>query len=542
MAYDTRRLSVIFLVQTALVSLGGVPCLAQDLAGKWEGTYSESRRVIVFAIDFESETKGTLQILGTQIPILAKRSEAGSVEIHTEGNDPTFLSGKQEGDVITGDLRYRATTLRFRMDREPSLPKPNSKAEAWRQDLEYAERKLLRLETSFTPASQQEFLGSMADLKASTTALDDSRLVVELARTLAAIGNAHTRLYLLRNRTDLRRLPIRVWWFRDKLHVVRTSPEQSHLLGCEVTRIATMPALRAKQMVAGLYAGSGGWRDYMSTYTLTSPEILYGANIAPGMESIRWELNCNGETRSVDLEPLPLKHSTAPVESWWDLAPGAPPTLQDGKSMAFPVLPVYLRHPDRPYWLEYLPDVAALYFQYNRSVSDPHHSITQFEKELLNAMNEHPKVALIVDLRFNTGGDGNVGRQMMDHLQAASTSRRVFVIVGRTTFSAGLFHAVQWKHWSKAIFVGEEPGDSLEFFAEGGNILLPNSKLTIHFANARHCYSAASKTPSSECFNELRVESLALGLPATNSFEQYLSGQDAAFAAIAADLKKNASK
>jgi hypothetical protein len=51
----------------------------------------------------------------------------------------------------------------------------------------------------------------------------------------------------------------------------------------------------------------------------------------------------------------------------------------------------------------------------------------------------HPKAALIVDLRFNTGGDGNVGRQMMDHLQAASTSRRVFVIVGRTTFSAGLF-------------------------------------------------------------------------------------------------------
>jgi hypothetical protein len=96
--------------------------------------------------------------------------------------------------------------------------------------------------------------------------------------------------------------------------------------------------------------------------------------------------------------------------------------------------------------------------------------------------------------------------------------------------------------WGKAIFVGEEPGDSLEFFAVGGNILLPNSRLTIHFANARHCYSAASKTPSSECFNELRVESLAIRLPATNSFEHYRSGNDAALAAIAADLRKNASK
>src|SRR5262249_16494256 len=215
----------------------------------------------------------------------------------------------------------------------------------------------------------------------------------------------------------------------------------------EVIRIAAMPALRAKQMVAGLYAGSDGWRDYMSTYTLTSPEILYGVHIAPRIESIHWELDCNGEMRSVDLEPLPLKHSSAPVESWWDLAPGAPPTLPEGRSMTLPALPLYLRHPERSYWFEYLPNAPPLYFQYNRSTSDPQYSIAQFEKELLNAMSSYPKAALIVDLRFNTGGDGSVGRQIMEDLQAASASRRVYVIIGRTTFSAGLFHAVQWKHW-----------------------------------------------------------------------------------------------
>ena len=103
-------------------------------------------------------------------------------------------------------------------------------------------------------------------------------------------------------------------------------------------------------MVAGLYAGSEGWRDYMSTYTLTSPEILYGTNIAPAMESIRWDLNCNGEALSVELKPQPLKRSTAPVESWWDLAPDAPPTLENGKSMSLPVVPVYLARPERSYW------------------------------------------------------------------------------------------------------------------------------------------------------------------------------------------------
>ena len=535
------RLSARFLIWFLLILLGCAPCFAQQLTGAWEGTYSESRRVIVFRIDFESETKGTLQILGKQIPITAMRTEGGGVEIRTEGNDPTIFLGKEQGNVITGELRYRAATLDFRMEREPPLPQPNSRAEAWRQDLDYAQRKLLRLETSFTPDSRRQFLDSMANLKASTPTVDDPHLIVGFARTLAAIGNAHTRLYLLRNRTDLRRLPIRVWWFRDKLHIIRSSAEQSHLLGCEVVRIATVSALRAKEMVGGLYAGSNGWRDYMTTYTLTSPETLYGADIAPSMESIRWELSCNGEARSVDLKPLPLKHSTAPVESWWDLVPTAPLTLQGGKAMTLPHVPVYLKHPERAYWFEFLPDVAALYFQYNRSASDVQHPIAQFEEELMKAMADRPKAALIVDLRFNTGGDGNIARQMMERVQSASTFRKVYVITGRATFSAGLFHAVQWKHWGKAILVGEEPGDGLEFFAEGGNILLPNSRLTIHFANARHCYSAASKTPSSECFNELRVESLAIRLPAANSFEQYRSGTDAAFYAIVTELKKAAS-
>jgi len=520
-----------------IVLLGCTPSVAQRLTGTWEGTYSESRRVIVFNMDFESEANGTLQILGKQIPIAAKTVEGG-VEIRTEDNDPTVFSGKQQGNVIAGELRYRATTLQFRMEREPLLAHPKSRDEAWQQDLDYAQRKLLRLETSFTPASRQGFLESIVNLKASVGTLDDPHLVVGLARTLAGIGNAHTRLYLLRNRTDLRRFPIRVWWFGDRLHIIRATPEQSTLLGCEVSRIAGVPALRAKQIVAALYAGSDGWRDYMSTYTLTSPEVLYGANIARSMESIRWDLKCNQEAMSADLKPLPLQRSTAPVESWWDLAPGAARTLEAGKEMTFATEPVYLRHPDRPYWFEFLPDLGVLYFQYNRAALDDQHPIAQFEEELTKAMTARPRATLIVDLRFNTGGDGNIARQMMTNVQNACAFRKVYVITGRATFSAGLFHAVQWKHWGKAIFVGEEPGDELEFFAEGGNILLPNSGLTVHFANARHCYSAASKTPSTECFMEVRVEPFSVALPASNSFEQYRSGRDAALETIVADLKR----
>ena len=109
------------------------------------------------------------------------RTEGGGVEIRTEGNDPTIFLGKEQGNVITGELRYRATTLDFRMEREPALPQPNSRAEAWRQDLDYAQRKLLWLETSFTPDSRDHFLASIANLRASTTTAGRFQ-----------IGNRHT--------------------------------------------------------------------------------------------------------------------------------------------------------------------------------------------------------------------------------------------------------------------------------------------------------------------------------------------------------------
>ncbi len=82
--------------------------------------------MIVFSIDFESETRGTLQILGKQIPITAKTTEGG-VEIRSEDNDPTVFLGKEQGNVIAGELRYRATTLHFRMEREPPLAHPKNR-------------------------------------------------------------------------------------------------------------------------------------------------------------------------------------------------------------------------------------------------------------------------------------------------------------------------------------------------------------------------------------------------------------------------------
>ena len=62
--------------------------------------------------------------------------------------------------------------------------------------------------------------------------LSDAEILMRMAAVVALSGNPHTRLYLLRNRTELRRLPVRLWWFNDGLYVVRARTDHRDLLGC----------------------------------------------------------------------------------------------------------------------------------------------------------------------------------------------------------------------------------------------------------------------------------------------------------------------
>src|SRR6266536_3659873 len=108
----------------------------------------------------------------------------------------------------------------------------------WREDLQFVVDTFLAQDRSFSPAARQRFRNVIAGLKKTLEVKTDEQIIVELAKAVALSRNAHTRLYLLRNRSELRRYPIRVWWFAEGLYVVRATPEYSELLGAKLLTIA----------------------------------------------------------------------------------------------------------------------------------------------------------------------------------------------------------------------------------------------------------------------------------------------------------------
>ncbi|HST11455.1 MAG TPA: hypothetical protein VLL05_13845, partial [Terriglobales bacterium] len=185
-------------------------------------------------------------------------------------------------------------------------------------------------------------------------------------------------------------------------------------------------------------------------------------------------------------------------------------------------------HPDQNYWFDRQDDLGLLYFQFNRAADQGDESLRDFGVRLEGALRDAKVRAFVVDLRFNTGGNLDIGRELMERLQAAAARRKVYLITGRATFSAGIFHAAQWKQWGKATFVGEPVGDGLDFWSEGGNITLPNSGLLIHFANAFHSYSRKEYPDRKPYFEDLSIDSLTPDRAASPTFDDYVSGRDPA--------------
>src|SRR5262249_54160941 len=131
--------------------------------------------------------------------------------------------------------------------------------------------------------------------------------------------------------------------------------------------------------------------------------------------------------------------------------------------------PLYLRNPDEYYWYEYLADSKTLYFHYRRCAEMPERPFDRFAMALLRFMNENPVERMVIDLRLNGGGNSFI---LMPFINALSRRRdvnqtgRLFVLIGRGTFSSAYLNALRLKLTTKAILVGEPTGQKPNSYGE----------------------------------------------------------------------------
>lgn len=179
------------------------------------------------------------------------------------------------------------------------------------------------------------------------------------------------------------------------------------------------------------------------------------------------------------------------------------------------------------YWFEYLPDAKAVYFQFNRVRNSEQESLAEFCNRMFRFIDEHPVKKLVIDMRWNPGGDTTISLALIHGLircEKIDQRGRLFVITGRRTFSAAQNVATMIERNTKAIFAGEPSGSSPNFIGEENAFQLPYSKIMANVSE----YFWQSSWPF-----DYRTWIAPL-LYSPPSFEAYRKGRDPAMEAILA--------
>jgi hypothetical protein len=93
---------------------------------------------------------------------------------------------------------------------------------------------------------------------------------------------------------------------------------------------------------------------------------------------------------------------------------------------------------------------------------------------------DRPVDRLVIDLRLNRGGNGNLLTPLVRSIiqSGADAPGKLMVLTGRSTFSAAQFLVDHLEHWTNAVFVGEPTGSKGRMYGDSRRFTLPNSGIT----------------------------------------------------------------
>jgi len=425
-----------------------------------------------------------------------------------------------------------------------SAAEPAASAPDYRGDLVVLRDRYLRESGAFTDDTRKAALDLVASLDARTGTLTPADFLVGIAEASALADNGHDGWY-----PDMgawlpeRRAPIRFFWFPDALVVARAAPDQQDIVGARVTALDGVPTDKLFADLRKLAGGPDNYRRWNLNFFLERAELLqaFGLARAPDRYTLSLTLR-DGSAATREIAMIPRDMAAPGVEPYRLLA-GVP----YGKELELgwrgitgvPNDPLYLRDPDHLFRVLPLPDLRALYVQFRSHYGTADEPIEPFLKQAAATIAEAKPQNLVLDLRFDGGGDISKTTDFFNGL-AAAVPGRIYVVISRLTFSAGIVAAalVEMSAPERVTLVGEPVGDRLRFWSEGEPVCLPSTKYCLHMRNGLwDLVNGCAQEPG--CYGDqfkARVPDLDPDLPAPLSVEPWLTGTDPAMRAIESDL------
>lgn len=374
-------------------------------------------------------------------------------------------------------------------------------------------------ENAFSVTSREAFFAA-AQARCADTAADPVAARMAMLAQAALVRDAHTGVNLYDGRRGFARYPVWPYWFAGELRVLAASGPHADLVGTRILSIGGLSPEEVEQRVAPYVPHRNAAQLRRTGYIFfTTAEVMEFLGLADRVEGLSIEV-----TDGVSTWPARLRRDTPRIRGQRPVPELAPERFAAAEGWVTVHPPTYARplslmNPQAFYsatrWGE------VMYVKINVVRDDPSGpSFRQFWSREVEPSLESTR-ALIVDLRYNSGGDFNVTLDVLGGLRGGRLARegRIFVLVDRETFSAAQMTAYAMRRQGGARLVGEEPGDTLSSWNDTESENLPETGISFSYSTGEPLYG------------EDRHQSILPDVAAPLTWSDYLEGRDPALEA-----------
>jgi len=423
------------------------------------------------------------------------------------------LQGNSAFKSFSKDKDYLAL---FGIDSQKNM----TRDDAWKKDIDYLLSRIEQLHFDMNHyVSKVDYEKVVHDLKTSISHATDEQIIVKMMKVLGTLGTGHNLLIPTSSKIGaLKKLPVQFYQFDDGLFIVDADKDYEKWIGYKVELFENTSAELALQKTNAVNARDNDMQIlWLGPYYLGLPDVLEGLGIIEDANQVSLTLsNSKGKSEKATMNPVAWNFTGTPVL----------PKLKAKKQ------PLFLSKKEDFYWSKVLPEHNAMYVQFNAFVAKDEPTFPDFNLKLLENIKQNNYQNLILDMRLNAGGNGAMIAPMLKALikfESTNPKGKIFVLIGRGTFSAAQNFLVNITKNTNAIIVGEPSGSSPNFAGEAGYFKLPYSGLWGIIASQYHQSSTA----------EDKRKWVAPHIPVGQSSTDFFNGNDKALNSIFEIIKSD---
>jgi hypothetical protein len=332
----------------------------------------------------------------------------------------------------------------------------------------------------FTTKSEDDFLSSINAIKQESKDLNDFQIALKVQQLIAKFGDSHTMLNFKQLLNVNQILPIHLFWTSDGLYILHTTPENQDILGCQVLSINNVPIATVIDSLSTLFTV-----DNQAMVKSLIPQTI------PSLQILEYFGFANTTQVELDLKTRKNQNQTYILKP--SLMNRNNRTSFNPDSLAFSTRNENLLFTDF-----YYPDEKIYYILYNKCLSkevmlgygnkeqaEKMPSFNEFAEKAFKTIENESVAKIIFDMRYNGGGNSAQGTAFIEKLAKyleTNTNVKIYVVLGRATFSSAILNAMDFKRLTNAIFIGEETSGKPNHYGEVRSFQLPASKLSVNYS------------------------------------------------------------